>query len=476
MNVLEAIDREGEVTRISAQGRIAIQEGDTVSSARLFQQAAELLEASVADLKKPSERDLARFLAASHYYYGGHYAQAAKVCERIQEKRLPSRVRHIYPPFLKNVRERSAPDYVSRYTGRLDGYYQRARNGGDPSAAQEVIEILMEHSYLLPHDQMAYVRATCAEVLGRQRAASLFYRNAWRFNPEHPNYLSFYLDSLCKEGRDAEAWAIVEEQLADDPGVGSSLNAMHVLNARLTRGGQADGVVDQQEVNQQRIELIKHFESALESFRSLTSTERMKISPWMEYAFMIVFVAYEASKDATNQLETLYRWIELRPDSPYPRVLRGIMTYPGDAADTDFRDAIRLQSPDPLPYYYLAYQALGSRNFHECDRLSTLALQRNPEADIRASILSWQAISRWNLGLDRPQQIRKLFDEARQLKPDDPVIASYAEAFDDHPETPHVSSALPLEGEEHRRERVRQYADELQRKSIEGMNPIFSAA
>ncbi len=252
---------------------------------------------------------------------------------------------------------------------------------------------------------------------------------------------------------------------------------MHVLNAMLLTSGQVGSVVDQQEVEQRRVELIKHFKSALESYRSLTSMEQMKISPWMEYALMIVFVVQEESKDPANQLETLHCWIELFPDSSYPRVLRGMMTYPGDAANTDFREAIRLRSPDPLPYHYVAFQVLGSRNFYECDRLCTLALQRNPQADIRASLLSWQAISRWNLGLDGPQQIRKLFDEARQLKPEDPVIASYAEAFNDHQEAPQVSSSLPVESEEHRRERVKQYAHELQKKkSIKGMNPIFNAA
>jgi len=43
-------------------------------------------------------------------------------------------------------------------------------------------------------------------------------------------------------------------------------------------------------------------------------------------------------------------WVGMRPANPVPRVLRGIMIYPGEAARTDFREAIRLQSRDPLPY------------------------------------------------------------------------------------------------------------------------------
>ena len=104
MNVLDVIDEKGEVTASPLEAQIALEDGDTIRSAQLFKQAGEMLESSVARLTKPSERDLARFLAATHYYKGGAYHEAARVCDRIQERRLPARVRHLYPPFLKDVR------------------------------------------------------------------------------------------------------------------------------------------------------------------------------------------------------------------------------------------------------------------------------------------------------------------------------------------------------------------------------------
>ena len=263
MTVFEAVGKQGEVTRIASEGQIAVQAGDTPRARPLFQQAAEMMESAVGDLKKPSERDLARFLVATHYYLGGHYDQAAKVCERIQEKRLPSRVRHLYPPFLKDVQERSAPDYADRYGEILFSQNEHVRNEGDPSAAQKVIEILMEHPYLIPHDQMANLRANCAVVLGRQRAASLFFRDAWRFDPENPSYLYSYLDSLCKEGRHAEAWAIVEEDLANHPGARSSINAMYVINAILVRDGRPNTIADQQEVTTATSRPVEVFRNSL---------------------------------------------------------------------------------------------------------------------------------------------------------------------------------------------------------------------
>jgi tetratricopeptide (TPR) repeat protein len=333
----------------------------------------------------------------------------------------------------------------------------------------------MDHPYLLRQDQMASVRGRCAELLGRQRAASLFYRDAWRFDPENPNYLSFYLDSLCREGRDEEAWGIVQEELASHPGAPSSVNAMHVINALLVRNRQSGRVVDQQEVDQRRIELLKHFESALGAYESTPPAEWAKMAPWMDYSFMIIFASYEESKDIDKQMETLHRWIERRPDSPYPRVLRGMMTYPGEAANTDFREAIRLGSPDPLPYYFLAHAALRSQDFRECDRLCSLALQRNPEPEIHAALLSWRAISRWNLGRKK-SQVRKLFEEAMRLKPDDSLIASYAQEFDDDQSTPRVPSSLQHDGTEHLREQAQQYVSERSRMRIEEISPPLAAA
>jgi tetratricopeptide (TPR) repeat protein len=475
MNVLLAVDPMGEVTRLGFEARIALQNGDTASCARHYRQAAEMIGSAVSGLKRPSERDLARFLAATHYYHGGQYEEAAKVCEEIRESRLPARSRHLYPPFLEQVKERSAPGYAARYRDRIDGAFGRAVKAGDRSAAQEVIEILKDHQYLIPQDQMAYVRARCLEILGRQRAASLFYRASWRFNPDEPNHLSHYLDSLCKEGRHAEARAIVEEEVATHPGLQSSVNALHVMYASLTRNRQPDRVAEEQETGRWRIDLLKHFEAALEGYRALTPADRTKNAPWLDYACMIAFMVYDESKDAGKQLETLNRWIELRLDSPHPRVLRGMMTYPGAAARSDLREAIRLQSPDPLPYYFLAHDAIQSRDYSECDYLCTQALKRNPEPEIRAALLSWKALARWNLGL-KGSGIRELFDEARRLRPDDSLIATYAQAFDQDQRIPNVPSGIPFDGEAYLREQAEHYVDRFSRRDIEAMSPILDVS
>ncbi len=158
MNVLNVIDREGEVTNVAAEAQIALQTGDTARSAQLFRQAGEMLESSVARLTKPSERSLARFLAATHYYKGGAYQEATRVCDRIRERRLPSRVRHLYPPFLKDVEERSAPDYPAKYARESWRTTIGEPGTATVKAAQKVIDLLIAHPYLsFLADRMAYM-------------------------------------------------------------------------------------------------------------------------------------------------------------------------------------------------------------------------------------------------------------------------------------------------------------------------------
>ncbi len=474
MNVLTVIDRDGEATNVGLEAQCALQEGDTSRSAQFFKRAGEILESAVARLEKPSERDLARFLAATHYYKGGIYLEAARVCRKIQERRLPSRVRHLYPPFLTDVKERSAPDYAARYTEMVKERYQRVTVEGDRTAAQEVIDLLIAHPYLFPRDRMAHMRARCCDVLGHRRATTLFFRDAWRFNPDNPHYPLAYVDSLCKEGKHAEAWKVVESEFADHPGVRSSICAMLVINAIRIRDGLSDQARGDGEPQASVTELLRHFEAAEVAYRSLAPTERTRIALLIDLAFSIAFVAYLELDDATKQLETLNRWIELRPDRPDPRVFRGMISHPGADSIRDFEMAVRLGSADPWPFYSLAAEALRARDFRECERLARLALERDPDVEIRATLLAWRAISLWHRRSRAARQIRELFDEARRLNPGDSRIESYAQAYEQGAMPPDVSSLLPAGGSAISMERAQRYAMESSRRVLDGMSPTHS--
>jgi tetratricopeptide (TPR) repeat protein len=465
MNALEAIDKEGEVTRVASEAQIALEAGDTARAGHLFKQAAKMLESSVSGQRRASERDLARFLAATHYYKGGAYDEAAKLCRKIQERLLPTYVRALYPPFLKDVKERSAPDYAEKTRSMVLNSYRSVIKTSDVSFCRRSLELLADHPFLFPQDRMASMRAWCCKSLGRRRAASLFYRDAWRFGGDNSHYLSLYLVSLCEEEKHLDAWRIVEDQLAINPGVRSSINAIMV------RVLQENIVPNQKERQQYLTDLLRYFEVALEAYRSMGMAEQTDLAQLMDYAFSITRIAYFELNDTGKQLETLNHWIELRPDSPEPRMLRGMLTYPGEAANDDFRAAIQLRSAEPWPYYFLAHEALISSDYRECDRLCALALRREPAPEIRAILLAWQAIARWNLGHYDPREIRELFDEAKRLKPDDPQINRYAEAFDDEGWAPDAPPAPQFEGNGHWRERAgERYAEELRRSGTEEMS------
>jgi hypothetical protein len=339
MNVLGVIDRNGEVTNVALEAQVALQNGDTTRSAHLFNKAGEMLESSVERLAKASDRDLARFFAATHYFKGGAYQETARVCGKIREQRLPARFRHLYPPFLKDVRERSAPDYVAGYDRVLRADFQKAIGHDDPSAAQRVIDILKDHPYILKRPFMAYVRARCCEVLGIRQVATSFFRHAWRFEPDNPLYSLAYLDSLCKEGKHVEAWAVVEERLEQHSGALSSIYAMSVINAILERDRAASTPVDEQV--RRREELLRHFASALGACQSMAPAERSAIAPQIDYAFLIAWVPYTEAHDVAEQMILINRWIELNPDSPHPRVLRRMITDSGEASAGDAREGIR---------------------------------------------------------------------------------------------------------------------------------------
>jgi hypothetical protein len=475
VNVFEAVDKRGEVTRVSGEAQIALEAGDTPRSTQLFVQAGEMLESAVPRLAKASERDLARFLAATHFYKGGAYQEAARVCGRIQAGRLPSRVRHLYPPFLKDVKERSAPDYTRRHAAIVADLYQRVTRDGDLAAAQGVIDLLIAHPYLFPRDRMAYMRARCCDVLGHRRATTLFFRDAWTFNPDNPLYSLAYLDSLCKEGKHAEAWAVVEERLEKHPGALSSIYAMSVINAILDRDRSAATRGDEGIRRPRRDELLEHFASALEACRAMAPAERRAIAPQIEYAFLVAWSPYREVHDIGDQLDLIKLWIDLHPNSSHARVLRGMVIYPGEASNQAFREAIQLGSPDPLPYFVLARDALLSRRFLECDRLCTQALQRGAEPEIRATLLFWQAISRWNLGRDQAA-IRALFNEARKLRPDDPLIEGFARAFDENGRTARPPSQALSEGDRRWGEQTQRYFHEYSMRRFEKASPILEAS
>jgi hypothetical protein len=178
MIIFSTIDVSGEATQASGEAHAALGRGDTERAAAFRKTAGDLLEAQAAKTRKPSDKHLIRFLAASQYYHGGHYQRAQELSRKIDARLLVGDTRALFKKFVRDVRIRSAANYRSRMVSAL----QRAWQARD---YEKVIKLLQDHPYVLPRGKMALLRAYCCQALGDSRGAAVFFADARKFEPEN---------------------------------------------------------------------------------------------------------------------------------------------------------------------------------------------------------------------------------------------------------------------------------------------------
>src|SRR4051812_34669256 len=96
---LTQIDRDGAVTRLSAQAQAALQVGDTARAHELHAEAGGILERRLATAREQSAKSLILFLAATQYFKGGDYGRALKLSRKVQQKLLPRQAQPLFRPF-----------------------------------------------------------------------------------------------------------------------------------------------------------------------------------------------------------------------------------------------------------------------------------------------------------------------------------------------------------------------------------------
>src|SRR5262245_14354087 len=107
----QTIDREGLATVASAKAQAALARGDTPEAKELSAEAAGIFEREIRLAKDEESQHLSRFFAATQYYRGGLYKQAAHLAEQIVTAKLPANTRPLLSGFLCDVRERASADY-----------------------------------------------------------------------------------------------------------------------------------------------------------------------------------------------------------------------------------------------------------------------------------------------------------------------------------------------------------------------------
>ena len=419
--MLSSMDKSGEVTRTSAEAQRALNAGDTERARALFEQAGERLEAAIVNTRKQGEKHLARFLAATQYYKGGHYGKALELCRRAQADLLPAEVRPLYPQFFSDVRDRSSQDYTARVRKALSGHWRKRE-------FQRVLEVLQEHPYVFPRGGMAFLRAVCCEHLHDYHAAAVFYADALRHSRPDPDLVFTsvaYPLTLAQQGNVPEAWQYIEHQLREIP------HAVTFINASLLRFRQASATTSGQERRHLSEEQIRFVEEAWSRFQGLPPDQRSHPSmrEFMTLGFEAAAFGLLRLEHGERALEVCQTALELDPSSPSPWTVRGIITYPEPRAVADFQEAVRLGEQSYYPYYFLAHTALMQNRFEECEEWCRQALRHRPSRAIEAQLWEWVAISRAQQGATR-REVGELFERAQGLDPENQRIRHNRAVFE----------------------------------------------
>jgi tetratricopeptide (TPR) repeat protein len=407
----QGIDRDGHSAVAAAEGQAALAAGDTERARDKFAQAGEHLEREMIAAKEGETKHLLRFLAATQFYKGGHYARALELVEKIKEAKLPYRTRRLLPEFLKDVKDRAAPEYETRVRNQLQTLWTAQDYGG-------IIELLQQHAYaVLPWD-LAFTRAICCETLGKYRAAALFFADAAHRSDNHPQVLAALADRplrLASEGRLPEAWEYVQAQLELFP------NAVSYALASLLsyqQGRQAEG--------DPRVALFgeqaRFFERAREEYARLPPEHQAHptIRAVIGMGYEAAAFALGLSGDMRAAQEMSRAAITFDPSSPSAWTILGTTLSGEIEAAAALKKAVELGDRTYFPYYYLAYHALTRGEFHEAMSWSEQALERGSgrqDSEVKSLLYQWVAISLAHLNGPR-EQIEALFKKAVEVAPD----------------------------------------------------------
>jgi tetratricopeptide (TPR) repeat protein len=193
----------------SAEGFAAIGVGDTALARKKHTEAGEILERDMKAHHRGSEKQLLRFLAATQYYKGGHYQKAQELANKIDPGALSKKHRELLSQFLKDVKQRAAPDYEIRIQKMLRALWHQNKT-------QEALDVLKEHPYVVDAGTLATMRATLCNRIQDFRGAAIFFAAALRYTSGAVEVAIMSVKTpllLLKQGQISNAWEYVQHQL-----------------------------------------------------------------------------------------------------------------------------------------------------------------------------------------------------------------------------------------------------------------------
>lgn len=376
------IDEGGRSTIASAEAQAAIGVGDTRLARAKYAEAGALLEGECGRARKPEDQHLARFLAATQFYRGGHYLRSLSLTKQIRADFLPKGVASLLPGFLRDVEERASPEYESQIRSRILALGERDDYAG-------ILGLLQEHPFVLDPANMAMVRAVCCEWLGNYQAAAMFYSSAAQLGLDDSvvfSALSAWPLHLAGEGKLEEAWEYVQRQLEIVPNVVSKALAsiLSYHRARLT-----DESVQQELYREQ----LSYFDKARADYAMLPTDQ---VHPGIRDVMILGYEAAAMALLGMGDSEAAWKMadeaIAFNESAAGPWLVRGIVSYPEPRAIVDLERAIELGESSYIPLRYLAHYAMRRGDFSAALTFLKEATKRaGDQIDAESELREWQA-------------------------------------------------------------------------------------
>jgi tetratricopeptide (TPR) repeat protein len=410
MIIITDIDLGQEASRMAAEGQAALNVGETDRAREKFGEAGDLLQARIVGRRKAKEKHYVRFLAASQYYHGGHYAKARELARQVERRHLPAEAQTLFDKFIRDVNERADPGYEPGVRKQLHDSWLRGEY-------DVILKVLREHPYVLRQARLAYYRANCLENVKDYPAAAVFFADAIRWTPDDPELIYAPAEIplvLAGRGKLEEAWNYVECQLKEIP------HAITFITASIVRFHQANKATHAEEGQVYHREQFDYHREAWRRFQQLPPLFRdhPDLRDYMANCFEMTALGLHWAGDKAQAVEVCDAAIDFAPAAYGPRTIRAMITYPGEQALADCREAIKLGEPSYYPYYYLAHAALVTGDEAVAGSWCREALEHQPSRRIEAQLWVWLAVAETQMG-KKAEDVRALLQKAQALDPGD---------------------------------------------------------
>lgn len=325
MTDVTLIDTDSSISKFASEARLALSDGQTALAAEKYLQAAKRLKAASEAAINSKTKHLCRFLAASHFYYGGHYDKAFRLARRVEVRLLAVDVRSLFEPFLRDVEYRSNPKYAEEIRSQIDALRRAAK-------AAEVIEMLKSHPYVLQEADLAFIRAIMCEQLGHYKAAALFYAFAFRLKPNELKRIytaTVFPFGLSVHQKLKEAWEFSRVLAASFPHpvtmVIASTVCYHLANSEVS---SAELWTKRQ--LEYFVEMKRFFADSTRGLQE--DRDMLDLYLFCHEAAAFGYWRLGLKDDALLAAQMA---VEMSPQTPGPRVVRGIVTFPNPEANRE---------------------------------------------------------------------------------------------------------------------------------------------